>query len=99
MHILIPAAGMGKRMGAGHNKLRLQLLGKPLLAWTLAAVAAAEAIEWIGVIGQPEDFSTWEALLGDLNLRQPVQLIEGVRPVKPPFLMGYRHFPKGLSRC
>ncbi|WNC32526.1 MULTISPECIES: 2-C-methyl-D-erythritol 4-phosphate cytidylyltransferase [unclassified Thermosynechococcus] len=77
MHILIPAAGMGKRMGAGHNKLRLQLLGKPLLAWTLAAVAAAEAIEWIGVIGQPEDFPTWEALLGDLNLRQPVQLIEG----------------------
>ncbi|HIK47326.1 2-C-methyl-D-erythritol 4-phosphate cytidylyltransferase [Thermosynechococcus sp. M55_K2018_012] len=77
MHILIPAAGMGKRMGAGHNKLRLQLLGKPLLAWTLAAVAAAEAIEWIGVIGQPEDFPTWEALLGDLNLRQPVQLIQG----------------------
>ncbi|HIK34995.1 MAG TPA: 2-C-methyl-D-erythritol 4-phosphate cytidylyltransferase [Thermosynechococcus sp. M98_K2018_005] len=98
MHILIPAAGMGKRMGAGHNKLRLQLLGKPLLAWTLAAVAAAEAIEWIGVIGQPEDFPTWEALLGDLNLRQPVQLIQGGETRQASVFNGLQALPEAAEQ-
>ncbi len=94
MHILIPAAGMGKRMGASHNKLRLQLLGKPLLAWTLEAVAAAECIEWIGVIGQPEDFPIWEALLGDLNLRQPVHLIQGGETRQASVFNGLKALPE-----
>ncbi|NER50104.1 MAG: NTP transferase domain-containing protein, partial [Symploca sp. SIO1A3] len=42
MHLLIPAAGMGRRMGSGRNKLLLKLLGKPLLAWTLLAAEAAD---------------------------------------------------------
>ncbi|NER27003.1 MAG: 2-C-methyl-D-erythritol 4-phosphate cytidylyltransferase, partial [Symploca sp. SIO1C4] len=29
MHLLIPAAGMGRRMGSDRNKLLLKLLGKP----------------------------------------------------------------------
>jgi 2-C-methyl-D-erythritol 4-phosphate cytidylyltransferase len=37
MYLLIPAAGMGKRMGSDLNKLLLTLHGKPLLAWTLLA--------------------------------------------------------------
>ncbi|AHB87395.1 2-C-methyl-D-erythritol 4-phosphate cytidylyltransferase IspD [Thermosynechococcus sp. NK55a] len=98
MHILIPAAGMGKRMGANHNKLRLQLLGKPLLAWTLEAVAAAEAIEWIGVIGQPEDFPLWEALLGELNLRQPVHLIAGGQTRQASVFHGLQALPETAER-
>ncbi len=33
--VVLPAAGSGKRMGAGQNKLFLQLAGKPILAHTL----------------------------------------------------------------
>lgn len=94
MHILIPAAGMGKRMGAGHNKLRLQLLGKPLLAWTLEAVAAAEGIEWIGLIGQSEDVPIWQALLADLKLRQPVHLIQGGETRQASVFNGLQALPK-----
>jgi NDP-sugar pyrophosphorylase family protein len=48
MYFLIPAAGMGKRMGSDRNKLLLTLLEKPLLAWTLLAAEASRQIEWIG---------------------------------------------------
>jgi 2-C-methyl-D-erythritol 4-phosphate cytidylyltransferase len=77
MHLLIPAAGMGKRMGAQHNKLRLNLLDKPILAWTLLAVEAAPSIRWIGLIGQPEDQLVWDELIQSLNLSKPVQMIIG----------------------
>jgi 2-C-methyl-D-erythritol 4-phosphate cytidylyltransferase len=77
MHLLIPAAGMGKRMGSQHNKLRLNVLDKPILAWTLLAAEAAASIRWIGLIGQPEDQPVWDALVKDLNLSKPVRMIVG----------------------
>jgi 2-C-methyl-D-erythritol 4-phosphate cytidylyltransferase len=85
MHLLIPAAGMGKRMGSEfatrglrqRNKLLISLLGKPLLAWTLMAAEQARSITWIGIIGQPEDRSDLDAILGNISLSKPVQFIQG----------------------
>ncbi len=77
MYLLLPAAGMGRRMGSDRNKLRLLLLGKPLLAWTLLAAEAAPSITWIGIIGQRQDESTWTDLLHELHLNKPVTFIEG----------------------
>ncbi|MFM1842291.1 MAG: hypothetical protein RLZZ490_1027 [Cyanobacteriota bacterium] len=77
MHLLIPAAGSGKRMGSNHNKLLLALLNEPLLSWTLKAAAAANSIEWIGIIGQPNDFGAFTRLLDSLALAKPVTLIRG----------------------
>ncbi len=93
MYILIPAAGMGKRMGAGENKLRLSLLGQPLLAWTLQAVAAVPTVEWIGLIGQPEDFPVWERLIEDLSLSQLVTLIPGGATRQASVYNGLRTLP------
>jgi 2-C-methyl-D-erythritol 4-phosphate cytidylyltransferase len=77
MYFLIPAAGMGKRMGSDRNKLLLTLLEKPLLAWTLLAAEASRQIEWIGIMGQPSDFAAIEEVLQTLTLRKPVTLIQG----------------------
>ena len=77
MHLLIPAAGMGRRMGSDRNKLLLTLLGKPLLAWTLLAAEAARDISWIGIIGQPADYPDFKTILADLSITKPVQLIQG----------------------
>ncbi len=55
MHLLIVAAGSGSRMGADCNKLLLPLAGRPVLAWTLDAACSADEIEWIGIVGQPQD--------------------------------------------
>ncbi|XZN90432.1 MAG: 2-C-methyl-D-erythritol 4-phosphate cytidylyltransferase [Microcoleus sp.] len=77
MHLLIPAAGSGRRMGSQRNKLLLTLVGKPLLSWTLAAAEASGHITWIGIMGQPDDFPDFEAILSDLSLTKPVKLIQG----------------------
>jgi 2-C-methyl-D-erythritol 4-phosphate cytidylyltransferase len=85
MHLLIPAAGMGQRLSsewkrqgkAQQNKLRLTLLDKPLLAWTLLTAEAATSIDWIGLIGQPEDLPVWEQLVESLGVTKPVALIRG----------------------
>jgi 2-C-methyl-D-erythritol 4-phosphate cytidylyltransferase len=75
MHLLIAAAGSGRRMGATRNKLLLPLSGQPVLAWTLQAALAAETIHWIGIIGQEIDRSEILDLVGDAP--NPVVWIAG----------------------
>ncbi len=77
MYLLIPAAGMGRRMGSDRNKLLLTLLGKPLIDWTLRAAEAATSITWIGIIGQPQDWPDFQAILASLALTKPVHFIKG----------------------
>ena len=47
--VVVPAAGSSQRM-AGQDKLGVELAGRPLLAWTLARLAAAAAVERIVVV-------------------------------------------------
>ena len=72
MHLLIPAAGMGKRMGSDRNKLLLNLLDQPLLAWTLLAAQKSVTVEWIGIIGQPTDFPEFKNIVANLALTKPI---------------------------
>lgn len=59
------------------NKLLLEILGEPILAWTLKAAEAAERISWIGIIGQPVDWPDFKAMLLSLDLTKPVEFIQG----------------------
>ncbi|MEO0409580.1 MAG: 2-C-methyl-D-erythritol 4-phosphate cytidylyltransferase, partial [Cyanobacteria bacterium P01_A01_bin.135] len=77
MHLLIPAAGRGRRMGSDRNKLLLPLMGRPVLAWTLQTADRCPDIEWIGVISQPHDWPDIKQILSDLSLTTPVELIQG----------------------
>ncbi|BAS54269.1 2-C-methyl-D-erythritol 4-phosphate cytidylyltransferase [Leptolyngbya boryana NIES-2135] len=85
MYLLIPAAGSGQRMGsawqrqnkAPRNKLLLDLLGKPILAWTLLAAEASQTITWIGIIGQPFDWDDFKEIVQSLKLTKPVHFIQG----------------------
>lgn len=77
VELLIPAAGMGKRMGCDRNKLLLTLHNRPLIAWTLLAAEAAAAVDWIGLIGQPEDKADLLDIAAQLNLKTPIQFILG----------------------
>lgn len=77
MHLLIPAAGVGKRMGSNRNKLLLNLINQPILAWTLKAADQAQSIDWIGIIGQPIDKPDFEEILAQLNLETPTTFIQG----------------------
>ncbi|NEP14248.1 MAG: 2-C-methyl-D-erythritol 4-phosphate cytidylyltransferase [Symploca sp. SIO2C1] len=98
MHLLIPAAGMGKRMGSDRNKLLLTLLGKPLLAWTLLAAEAADDIHWIGIMGQPDDWSDFKAILAEVSLSKPVQLIQGGETRQESVYNGLQGLPSEATR-
>lgn len=50
VHALIPAAGTGRRMGAAGNKQYLELGDRPILAHTLARLAALACIDALHVI-------------------------------------------------
>lgn len=77
MHLLIPSAGVGKRMGGTRNKLLLEVRSQPIMAWTLKAAAAANSIKWIGIISQPFDWPDFTAILAHLNIDKPVEFITG----------------------
>ena len=77
MHLLIAAAGSGRRMGAEGNKLLLSVAGRPVLAWTLEAALACPAIHWIGIVGQPVDAEAIAEIVAAAGPDRPVQWILG----------------------
>ncbi|QXE22010.1 2-C-methyl-D-erythritol 4-phosphate cytidylyltransferase [Richelia sinica FACHB-800] len=55
----------------------MKVRSQPLLAWTLLAAEAANSISWIGIIGQPSDWDDFKAIIPDLGLTKPIELIAG----------------------
>jgi len=81
VHLLIAAAGSGRRMGADGNKLLLPVAGRPILAWTLEAALACGALTWIGILGQPRDREAIAVLVAEARSPErsplPVEWIQG----------------------
>ncbi|VEP15589.1 2-C-methyl-D-erythritol 4-phosphate cytidylyltransferase [Hyella patelloides LEGE 07179] len=98
MHLLIPAAGMGRRMGSDRNKLLLKLLGKPLLVWTLLAAENATSIDWIGIIGQKLDFPDFKEMIANLKLTKPVTLVIGGDTRQESVYNGLQALPESAER-
>ncbi len=100
MHLLIPAAGVGRRMGSDRNKLLMPLLNQPILAWTLKA-AAASSIHWIGIICQPVDRPDIEQMVNDLTrqklLQKPVAFIQGGDTRQASVFNGLQALPKDAT--
>ena len=61
--VVLPAAGSGKRMGAGQNKLFLQLAGKPILAHTLLVFEQDPNCTGIWIAVKDEERDVVQALL------------------------------------
>jgi 2-C-methyl-D-erythritol 4-phosphate cytidylyltransferase len=97
VHLLIAAAGSGRRMGAEGNKLLLEVAGRPVLAWTLQAALACQAIDWIGVVGQPVDEAAIAAILAAANPAVPVQWIVGGETRQESVSRGLAALPPGAQ--
>jgi 2-C-methyl-D-erythritol 4-phosphate cytidylyltransferase len=52
---VVLAAGSGTRLGAGRNKVLLELAGRPLLAWSLAAFEASQRVDDIVLVVRATD--------------------------------------------
>ena len=100
VHLLIAAAGSGRRMGGDRNKLLLPLRERPVLAWTLEAALKAETVGWIGIVGQEIDRAAIEALITEaqpLAPAKPIHWIEGGSTRQQSVLRGLAGLPAEAS--
>ena len=76
--VILPAAGRGKRMKAGINKVFLELLGEPILCHTLRAFAALPEVQELIVVTGREEVGPLRRLLADTTGIGPVEAIKVV---------------------
>jgi len=74
---IIPAAGMGVRMGGGTPKQFLSLEGVPIFVHTLRKFAASNAVDAIHLGVRPEERERVRQELARSPVAKPVQVIEG----------------------
>lgn len=75
--VIIPAAGSGKRMGAGKNKLLLELEGVPILIHTLKVFADDEDCEAIILAVNPKDEKEFTDLINKHHIKKSVSMAPG----------------------
>ena len=74
---MIAAAGSGQRLGAGGPKAFVELAGRPLIGWSLEALAAADSIERVVVAAPPgheTDLEGAEVVAGGATRAESVRL-------------------------
>ncbi len=74
---VVPAAGLGKRLGARLRKPFFRLAGRPILAWTLKALEAAPGLGEIVVVAHRKDLKAVSAMIQGLKLTCPVKIVAG----------------------
>lgn len=75
--LIIPAAGQGKRMGAGKNKLFLLINGVPIIVHTLRAFEKDKACKRIIMAINEEERPYFEELMQKYPVEKQVQFIQG----------------------
>ena len=96
MHVLIPAAGSGSRMKAGKNKLLVELEGEAIIYWTLKSVFSSSLVNWVGIIGQPNDKS--ELLNSVKGFSSKVQWINGGETRQESVYNGLNSLPSNAEK-
>ena len=74
---ILPAAGLGTRMGADTPKQFLSLDGVPVLLFTLRRLAACPAITDFVIATRAEEIDSVAASVASENLGRPVRVVRG----------------------
>ncbi|MGI6120078.1 MAG: 2-C-methyl-D-erythritol 4-phosphate cytidylyltransferase [Desulfosporosinus sp.] len=75
--IVIPAAGQGKRMGAGVKKQFLLLMGQPILAHTVRLFEESEFVSEIVLVGAENDLHIIQELVNNYKFDKVVAITQG----------------------
>jgi 2-C-methyl-D-erythritol 4-phosphate cytidylyltransferase len=75
--IVIPAAGQGKRMGAGQNKQFLMLKGQPILVHTVRVFQMSDYVSEIVIVGAEDDLTMIMKLVNQYKLDKVVSICKG----------------------
>lgn len=75
--VVIPAAGQGKRMNAGKNKLFVELAGKPIIVYTLQVFESDPACKGIILSINPDEEDLFLSIITQYRLTKIKKLIPG----------------------
>ncbi|WP_066301615.1 2-C-methyl-D-erythritol 4-phosphate cytidylyltransferase [Bacillus sp. FJAT-29937] len=75
--VIIPAAGQGKRMGAGRNKILLEIDKQPIFIHTLRIFELDENCEGIYLAINPQDEKEMKELLNEYHISKVIALAPG----------------------
>ena len=75
--VVIPAAGSGTRMGAGRNKLFLELAGKPIITYTLKLFEEDPWCSRVILATKPEEAPIFKALIENEGLQKVEAIVPG----------------------
>ena len=73
---IVVAAGRSERMG-GIDKVLTELVGRPLIAWTLAAFRECPAVEGVVVVAAPERVERMRDLVQEWRFRNVINVVPG----------------------
>lgn len=74
---LILAAGMGQRMGAGKNKLLIEIMGKSVLAYTLESFDKNSYVDEIIIAAAKNETEEIKGIAASADLVKPCRVIAG----------------------
>lgn len=93
--VILPAAGSGKRMGAGKNKLFLQLANKPILIHTLEVFQQDEACRAIYLAVKSSERLFIQSQLDHYSITKVKAMPEGGEERQHSVLACLKKMPKG----
>jgi len=95
---LIPAAGMGKRMGAAINKQYLQLGGLPILAHTLSVFENSPEITGVCLVSPADEiFFCREQVVDACGFKKVIEIVPGGRERQHSVMNGLRALKRHAS--
>lgn len=76
-HAIILCSGNSTRMQSGQNKVFMELLGKPLLFYTIKNFEDNEPIDSIIIVSRKEDKTKIESIIKKYNFKKIKNIVEG----------------------
>ncbi|WP_027927292.1 IspD/TarI family cytidylyltransferase [Amycolatopsis benzoatilytica] len=92
---VVLASGAGTRVGAALNKVYLPVAGRPVVAWSLDAFAAADGIGVLVLVIRPEDAELAGEVLSACS--RPVEIVEGGPTRQASELNALRHLAPRIA--
>jgi|SRR5208283_3070492 len=94
---ILPAAGFGRRFGAGENKSLYEFMGRPLVVWALQALQAVADIGEIIPVVKEEDLKAAADLVEHYKITKVRQIVPGGRERQDSVYNGLRALDKETS--
>jgi 2-C-methyl-D-erythritol 4-phosphate cytidylyltransferase len=95
--VVVPAAGIGRRLGAGGAKALVPLAGRPLLAHAVAAMEANGCVTAVVVVAHPDALDATAKLLADEGFAKVVAVVAGGPTRQASVAAGLAALPPGAG--